>query len=80
MGDQDHGLAFDNGLQTLLEALLTGVVHRAGRFVEQQNLRIEQQRTAKCDVLTLPSRKVLAALPYLQFITLGVQTCKFMNT
>ncbi|MNT69041.1 hypothetical protein D3C72_2073210 [compost metagenome] len=80
MGDQDHGLAFNDGLQALLEALFAGVVHGAGRLVEQQDLWIEQQRPAQGNVLALTAREVLAALANLQFIALRMQAGEFMDT
>ncbi|VVQ06729.1 hypothetical protein PS910_04391 [Pseudomonas fluorescens] len=79
MGDQQHRLALDHRLQALLETFLAGVVHGAGRFVEQQDLRVEQQGPAEGDVLALAAGEVLPTLADLQLVAVRVQAGKLMH-
>ncbi|MCY1425496.1 hypothetical protein D9M71_412850 [compost metagenome] len=79
MRDQQHRLAFHHRLQALLEAFFTGVVHGAGRLVQQQDLRVEQQRTAQGDVLPLAARQVLPAFTHLQLVAVRVQPGELMH-
>ena len=53
-------------LEALLEAALGAVVHGAGRLVEHQDRRIEQQRAGDRDRLALAAGQALAALADVQ--------------
>ena len=56
VGDQHNGETLgDQGLDDVVDRLCRPVVQRAGRFVEQQDLRIEGQRPGQGDPLLLPA-------------------------
>ena len=66
MGHQQQGLAGQDLAEALLEPALGAVVHGAGRLVEHQDRRLEQQRAGDRDRLALAAREALAALADVQ--------------
>ena len=62
VGHQQQGPAGQDLLEALLEPALGAVVHRAGRLVEHQDRRVEQQRAGHRHRLPLAAGQALAAL------------------
>jgi hypothetical protein len=57
-----RGAAFHQMFERILHQPLAFGVERAGRFVEQQDRRIAQQRAGNGDALALAARKARAVL------------------
>ena len=68
VGDHQRGAALHQPVQGLLHQLLAFRIERAGRFVEQQDRRIPQQRASNGNALLLPARKLRPA-----FAKIGVE-------
>ena len=65
MGDVDEGLAglAVDVLELLLERLAQLVVDGRERLVEEQDLRVESERTGQGDTLALAARTLVTLLP-----------------
>ena len=71
MGDGDGGAAGHHVVQRALNLALGLHVDRAGRFVEHQDLRIDQDRAGDGDPLPLAAGQRLPALAHERVVALG---------
>ena len=62
MGDGDHGLAFHEVVEALLDGRLDLRVERARRLVEDEDGRVLEQHAGNGDALALAARQLDAAL------------------
>lgn len=79
MGHKDQGPPLRDGCQPLLQALLGIRVHIAGGLVQNQHLRIADQRTGKSHRLPLPTGQGLALLADLGCETGGIVADKIRH-
>ena len=79
MGHKDQGPPLRDGCQPLLQALLGIRVHIAGGLVQNQHLRIADQRTGKSHRLPLPTGQGLALLADLGRETGGIVADKIRH-
>jgi hypothetical protein len=61
--DRDHGLAFHQAEQLLLDRELDLAVERRGRFVEHQDRRVLQHDARDRDALALPAASLTPRSP-----------------
>ena len=80
MSDQQHGFALDPALQFLPQNVFAAVVHGAGRFVEQQDRRVEQQGPGQQYGLALTAGEQLSAFADGPIKTLRVLTGQLGDT
>jgi hypothetical protein len=66
--DRDHGLAFHQAVQLLLDGELDFAVERRGRFVEDEDRRVLQHHSRDRDPLALPAGELDAALAHVRFV------------
>ena len=71
VGDDDHGAPLRDARQVILDDLFAFGVQRRGRFVEDQDTRIVDQRAGNGDALALAARQVAAALVDDRVIAVG---------
>lgn len=71
MGDDQRGSPVRQAQQRLLHRPFALIVERAGRLVEDQNLRILEEGAGDGDALALAARKLDAALADIGIIALG---------
>src|SRR5262245_25334283 len=62
MGDRDHGLAFHQAQQLLLDRELDLAVERRRRLVEHENRRVLEDHACERNALALSARELHAAL------------------
>ena len=64
MGDEEKGFIPSVDLDVAPDPLFAGLVHRGGRFVEQENRGISQNCPCQCHGLTLSAGKTVAPFSY----------------
>ena len=70
LGDDEAGAALHQAVERLLDLGLGGQVHAAGRVVQDQDARVEQQGARDGDALFLAARQSIAALAHRRVIAL----------
>src|ERR1051325_7059108 len=70
MSNGKSGSAFDQPRDSVLNLLFSIRINRCGRFIENQNARIMQDRASDADSLTFTPAESLAALTNLSIIAI----------
>src|SRR5262245_65791457 len=79
MSDHGGGSAFHQSFERLDHQLLRRRIESRGRFVQNQNRRITDDRSRNRDALALPARKRRAALADRRFIAFRQSLDEFMR-
>ena len=77
MGDGDHGLAFHQPQQLVLDASLDLAVERRRGLIEHQDRRVLEDHPRDRDALPLPARELDPALAHMRVVAgARLQSCK----
>ena len=71
MGDRDRRAPFHQPVQRLLDLLLGFGIHRAGRLIEDQDLRVVQDGAGDADALAFAAGEALPALADDRVVAIG---------